>query len=173
MFETKTDTVPNRNTVGDNKTISQFLEKRNINSERIAEYIKTKLGDKWEKISQAKAGDKRLDSILIHLFFSKNRLLETTSLKYGNLGSVNNKSKQIVDFIDKNNCPSELIDTLNFSVKGYATFTYKRVLEKLYDKKYRDDFKYKFETCYPVNRDKFYSSEESITESFEDHELEF
>lgn len=156
MFATKT-TQPDYNKI------------RNDNSSIIANHIKSKLGDKWMKIKTAKAGDKRLDSVLIYLFHSNNRIITPTSYNYQSLGTVDKRSKFIIDFLDKT---VDNIDKLTYSDKNFAIFSYERVLDNLFESQHSVNFdQIKLDGYRPANRSLFKTF--TINESFDDMELEF
>ena len=144
-----------------------YFKMRNRNSTIIGEYILEQLGEKWDKIKNCKPGEKDLDSILIYLFFSKNRVITPNSKTYNDMGIIDRKSKIIIDFIDKE---KHKIKKLKYSEKGFAVFAYETVLDVIYNAKHSFVWN-EIEDVRPANRNKFKTFK--IVENLEDHELEF
>jgi len=140
---------------------------RTENSRKIAQFIKSHPSVDWEKIMNAKPGDRQLDAILIFLFHSKNRIITTTNFGRS-LGTVDKKSKVIIDFV-----PETEGLNLEYSSKGFAVFSYETVLDELFEYTHLIDFKAATDAGLerPANRAFFKSTQSK--EDLEDYQLEF
>lgn len=155
-----------KDTINKKTSSSDRLKIRTENSRKIAEFIKEKIGKKWTKLSKCKAGNDRLDAILIYLFFSKYRVITTTSYDYSKLGSIDKQSKIIIDFIKEENGPKDL----QYSAKGFAVFAYEKVLDYLYNAQHSLDWD-NVDKFRPANRNMFKIFE--INRSFNDFVIEY
>lgn len=145
------------------------------NSKAIAEYIKTHPNSQWEKVKNAKPGMRRIDAVLIYYFFSNNRLFTPTSQTHSTIGTVDKRTKVIIDFLNIQSIPSDFpVDKLEFSKKGFAVFSYEAVLDELFEFTHLFDFDMTKEhgmDYRPANRSFFKSTEKK--ENFDDFSLEF
>lgn len=137
------------------------------NSAIVANYVKNKCD--WAKISRCRPGEEQLDSVLIYLFTSQQRVINTA--KAYQLGQVSNFNQRIVDYVDPSKNPG--LEGIIVGKYGSGIFDYEMVLDELYNISHRINPKYVKgpNSVRFANRNYFVDVTERRT--FDDFELEF